>query len=413
MPQKCINLALVSIILLLSACSPVAQESAFVSSPTAEPQRWMTVAYIEGSVEVQETANGAWQAVSVGQRLPPDCSLRAAVDSLLQVTINDGSAFIAGPESLLTVDQFSPELENTLTTLNLQQGGVFVVAAGSSLGSSGSFNVKTVALMLSITGPQTGALRGHGLAMPYLPSGYVGSGIVTIVKGKTPSEAATQVGMMSGNGTLTFPGDNTRSLQVEQFMEVNHADGSIQTIPADLVDDAWRLGVYYLPVLIHLLTGTPTVTPTATVTPLPSTATATWTPFPTYEATVVTSTPNPLPTHRAFTPNPNWTPGADGLTQAESANAGSHPYVRSCVPSGDCICSGDAYTVGNITFTNDSVMLEPEAGAGSITYSKVSDNTYALQQGEMSATITFFIDGWDFVVTKNGAACSFQTFLLQ
>ena len=411
MQRKFFLFPLVIFSLILVSCGDTTQPT----SENSSSQRWMTVTYIEGVVEFQEAAEGEWLELNVGQVLPPNASLRTAADSLLHVEINEGSAFIVGPESLLLISQFSPELENTLTTLDLEQGGVFVVSMNSSIGSSGAFKIKTVTLTLSIAGPEGKALNSRGLASPIkMPSGYVGSGFVTILEGKTPQEAATQVGMVSGNGTITFPGGDTRLAQIDEYIEVNNNTQEITIIPPELMDEAARLGVYYLPRLIYLLTGTPAATPSASSTSPPKTATATWTPFPTFEAPTQTTTANPLPTHRSYTPDVKWTPGADGLSPEETANSGSHIYSHSCISFGDCICSPDSSVPGNITFSADSVTLyAEEAGTDSISYYKSAPNVYSLSQGMMEATITFYIDGWDFVVNKNGGACSYQTFLIK
>ena len=411
MQRKFFLFSLVIFSLILTSCGGTTQPT----SENSSPQRWMTVAYIEGAVELQETIEGEWHELSVGQVLSPNASLRTAANSLLHVEINEGSAFLVGPESLLSISQFSPGLENTLTTLDLQQGGVFAVSMNSSMGSSGSFEIKTAALTLSIASPQVSVLRLHGLASPaQMPSGYIGSGFVTIVEGKTPQEAATQVGMVSGNGTITFPGGDTRLAQTDEYIEVNNNTQEITIIPPELMEEAARLGVYYLPRLIYLLTGTPAATPSASSTSIPKTATATWTPFPTFEKPTQTTTANPLPTHRSYTPDAKWTPGADGLSLEEIANSGSHIYSHSCISFGDCICSPDSSVPGNITFSANSVTLfAEEAGTESISYYKSAPNVYSLSQGMMEATITFYIDGWDFVVNKNGGACSYQTFLME
>lgn len=154
MQRKLLSLSLAIVILFLAACGSAAQSTAESSAP----QRWMTVVYTEGLVEAQENSGGEWQALNTGQRVAPGASLRTATGSLLHVEINDGSAFIAGPESLITVAQFSPELENTLTTLDLQQGAVFVVAMNSSMGKSGAFEIKTATLTLTITSPEVGGV---------------------------------------------------------------------------------------------------------------------------------------------------------------------------------------------------------------------------------------------------------------
>lgn len=398
--------------LLLAGCS-----GGKSLTETQAPERWMTVAYTEGLVQIQTQPNGGFEPLHAGDPIPVTSSLSTGADALLHVEINDGSAFIAGADSLITFSQFSPGLENTQTTLDLAQGSVLVVAANSSMGASGAFEVKTAMLTLTLKSPEGTAFSGRKLAMPVqMPSGYVGSGYVTIEKGKTPAEAVTKTGMLSGNGTVTLPGGSSLTLQLEQYVEVDFNTDEIQVIPLDLQDEARLLNTYNLAKLIYMLTGTPAPSPTASKTPLPGTATATQTPFPTFAEPTASNTPMLLPTHRASTPNADWTPGPDGLTPEESANNGTHSYSGSGVAYGRCTYSGsEAENIGSITFTLDEVTLSGEDASDSISYPKVSPNVYQLtlpEQGKV-ATITFFIDGWDMEVTLDGKACSYQTFLIK
>ena len=140
----------------------------------------------------------------------------------------------------------------------------------------------------------------------------------------------------------------------------------------------------------------------------------TWTPFPTFWKSTTTPTYNPLPTHRATTPSPDWTPGPEGLTQAESANAGIHTYSASGVAFGSCTYSGYGdKNQGSFTFTKSDLTMASVDGKASLKYIKISENNYQLKGDQEVTTITFYVDGWDMVVTKNGEACSHQTFLLK
>jgi hypothetical protein len=257
----------------------------------------------------------------------------------------------------------------------------------------------------------------HGLAAPAKlgDSGYVGSMIVKIEKGKTPQDAATKVGIVSGNGTITLPGTrDPQQLQLEQYVEIDHDTSELLIIPVSILEEAKKMGITNLDWFIYnaALSPEPAKTPTRTPTPIP----ATWTPFPVFDEPTATSTYSPLPTHRAYTPSPDWTPGPDGLSQAESANSGRHQYSASGIAFGNCTYSGYGdENEGSFTFTSSGVTLAAVDGSGSLTYSKVAENNYKLTDAQrgLVTTLTFYIDGWDMVVTKNGEACSHQTFLLK
>jgi len=387
------------------------------SQPTLQqpPERWMTVEEFSGTVDVKETDSGKWQTVSQGQMITPGSTIRTGVESTILVKTIDNSVFELGNNTVIRVAQFGTTLTNLDIQLDLQEGGGLFAASQETL-EKGSFSVTTPVVKATLVLIKQ-TRKSHGWAAPARigDSGYVGSMIVTIEKGKTPEEASTKVGVVSGNGTITMPGTrDSQQLQLEQYVEIDHNTSELLIVPVSILEEAKKMGITNLSWFINnvKLTPEPTKNPTRT----PTSAPATWTPFPTFDQPTVTPTYSPLPTHRAFTPSPDWTPGPDGLSQEESANSGRHTYSASGVAYGSCIYSGYGdENEGIFTFTADGVTLAAADGNGSLTYSKIAENNYQLKDAQkgLETTLTFYIDGWDMVVTKNGEACSHQTFLIK
>lgn len=388
------------------------------SQPTLQqqpPERWMTVEEISGTVEVKETDSGKWQTVSPGRMIAPGSAIRTGADSTILVKTNDNSIFELGNNTLIRVAQFSTTLKALDIQLDLQEGGGFFAASQETL-EKGSYSVTSpVVTATLVLIKETRKIRGWAAPARLGDSGYVGSMIVKIEEGKSPEDAATKVGVVSGNGTITLPGTrDSQQLQLEQYVEIDHNTSELLIIPVSILKEAKEMGITNLNRFIYRATLTPEKTKTPTRTPTP--APATWTPFPTFDQPTVTPTYSPLPTHRAFTPSPDWTPGPDGLTQEESENAGRHTYSASGVAYGSCIYSGYGdENEGIFTFTADGVTIAAVDANGSLTYSKIAENKYQLKDAQkgLETTLTFYIDGWDMVVTKNGEACSHQTFLLK
>lgn len=229
-----------------------------------------------------------------------------------------------------------------------------------------------------------------------------------------PEEAKSKTGMVTGNGTLTLPGKNSNtSLHLEQYYVVDH-QSDIVVYPGSLIETAAELGIKDISWLYAHLTSTPAASRTPPTTPSVTPARPTWTPFPSAETpTVDSASPDILPTHIPFSPGADWMPQVDGLTPQESANSGAHHYSGKGVAFGDCVFTGaDADQLGNITFTSTSVILSSSDGTSGITYSQVGPNVYTVEEGEMVAIITFYMDGFDLDVTKDGQYCSKQVFTL-
>lgn len=396
--------------------SPVQTPSIPSSSTPSFPnaKRKLTIALFDGPVEYLKATSNKWVVPQTGQWIFEGDQLRTAQNSYVSVQINDQSGFILGPQSQVSIDEFTLDFENSRTTLNLQSGSLLAVALKKNLGMGG-FEIITAQADVAITASQPASLsQGVGLAsLIDFPADDTGSLIVKIQQGTKPEETKTQVGCLSGNATVRLPNDKQTALQAGQYIEVVAGSGSFQPISPDLQEEASHLGAMKLDVLINILTGIPPVTPftsTASITP-----SRTLTPTKTGQTstrTPILSTPVPVPTHRITTPDPNATARPDGLTDEEAANAGHHKYFYKCLASGSCGCSSPTFTLDpTITFAFNSVTLE--GNSVSITFPKQMPNTYVLINGNTITVVVFYIDGFEYTVTKSGKTCMYQDYFLQ
>jgi hypothetical protein len=373
----------------------------------------MIAAEAGGVVEVQPAGSTEWQALASGRPLSVGDQLRTGAGAYVHLKLTDESSYILGPDSLATVEQMTPGTKDPTTTLFLQAGGALSVATLSRLGA-GAFEIRTPRLTVSILASTSGAGRAGKLARPaYFPSGYVGSGTVTIEPGISPDQAKTQVGCISGKCAVTVAETGRlTTMDLNQYAEITVGDDTLKPVPAEQLAEMQKLGAYSIEQLSAMLTGTPpppaTARATATGTPPP----ATWTMMPTMPSATATVTPPAGVVHRAATPDPNWTPPFAGMTPEEAANAGQHVFAHTCRAYNKCICSesGDSPAI-TLAFDSGGVTLSG-MGGGSITYPKAGPNQYTMNLQDRVATLTFFIDGWDFTVTQGGASCSLQTFMI-
>ena len=400
---------------LSQTSSPVPTPSITHSSTPSFPiaKMKLTIALFDGPVEYLKATSNKWVVPQTGQWIFEGDKLRTAQNSYVSVQINDQSGFILGPESQVSIDEFTLNFENPRTTLNLQAGSLLAVALEKSLGT-GVFEIKTAQAGVAITAGRPASLsQGGGLASPInFPADDTGSMIVKIQPGTKPEESKTQVGCLSGNGTVRLPNDKQTALQAGQYVEVEAGNDSFQHIPPDLQEEANHLGALKLDVLINILTGIPPLTPLTNTPSITPSRTYTITSTASNQTkTAVIPTPVPVPTHRLVTPDPNSTPRPDGLTPEESANAGHSKYFYKCLASGPCGCSSPTFTLDPaITFTFNSVTLEGDGV--SITFPKQMANNYVLINGNTITDVVFYIDGFEYTVTKSGKTCLYQDYFL-
>lgn len=401
MIRKSIISIIILILFIITSCT---------TTSTQADERWMVVENYTGVAEIKEENSDNWYPVENGEKVPPGSSLRTLEDSNLLIITDDGSAFAMGFNTVITLDNFKENEENSTITINMEEGGILIAASELTVENE-SLKIKTPDLEVLLTNVEK-VQKIDGLAFPIKRlGGYAGSMVVRIEKGVTPEEAATKVGVMQGNGTITFPNGNTKTISdIEKGIIYNRYSEEITVYSASLLEEAREMGIADLD-LFFFFTPTPEPSRSATKTQMTLTPIITWTPFPDFGTATITPTQQPLPTHRA---TPSSAIGVDGLTAEESANAGSHVYEGYGVAYGDCTFSGaEAENIGSLTFSRDNVTLKAKGGSGSISYPKVQPNVYRITQNEISATLTFYIDGWDMEVQKGGQPCSFQTFIIQ
>jgi len=367
--------------LLLTACQSATPIPAFI-----------TVSANSGLIEVQANGQGSYYPLLTGQKVSPGDRIRSAAESGVFVEFKDARSLIAmGPGSMMVVAALSTNPDLTETRLQLEEGGVYV-SAEQPLGKG----------YLEVATPG-GAARLSGSSM-------------MVALDKTAQQ--TDVTCTSGSAVVQANGSSV-SLMADQ--STGFTSSSVPTRPEDLdgrirrkypqfqeiIDDRyWRPKVMTDPTITP--ENSPTVRPTSTAAP---TALATWTPFvlgPTSTARVDSAVPTRRPTTTVV-------PGFSGLTPEELANQGAFTYAIACQAWNGCVCdSANANPVQTITITFDT---QGVTLAGSVdetlAYPKAAPNLYSLESPELTADITFLMEGFEFFVVRGGQVCQLQTFTRQ
>jgi hypothetical protein len=272
--------------------------------------------------------------------------------------------------------------------LQLLQGGVYI-AAEKSLGS-GYIEVSTPG----------GAARLNGSSMVINFDQATQQTTVNCTQGSAVVEAGgTTVSLMEGTSTSFTPSGVPAAPQdFDQHMR-------------DQYPQFWEMWEdrYLKPAIIE----EPTITPELSSTPRPAatrtpTAVATWTPFA-LGPTSTTRVDGAIPTRRPTTTS---IPGFTGLTPEEQANSGTFTYGITCQAWGKCVCdSANAVPSQSITITFDEQGVTLAGGENEVlAYPKAAPNLYRIESSDLTAEITFLMEGFEFFVVKGGQACQMQTF---
>ena len=238
-----------------------------VISPAAE--RTATIQQLDGTVETRTSISGNWAPAIVNRTLAEGAQIRTAAGSHALIGLTEGSHVYLGPNTQFTLTLLNPFLDSQLTTIDLQQGQVWVLL------KTGALDVKTPFGIASA--------RGAYLSVELLPQSR--SINVTCLQG------------VCGFGTILIPGGyklaNAADNQSPQQMQM--ADYGVWGVAvpeatqlAYLATEAVAQGSATIPAVAS---PTATASPPATVTQ-PPTATATRTLQPTATDTLAPNTPS-------------------------------------------------------------------------------------------------------------------------
>jgi LysM repeat protein len=263
---------------------------------TGADERTAALQEVAGTVEVKSGTNSPWTAAKVGDRLTQGSQLRTAAGSRALIHLTEGSRIRVDPSTTFAVKILNPYLDSLLTSLELQQGKVWVLLNGGALDVETSLGIASAraAYLSADFDPQqktliVTCLQGTcSFGDRFIPSG---------------SKFAVPADQVTGAEPMTMADYGTWGSQVPEATQL-----------AWLSTEAVVQGSATLPVVATATpsrtprpsaTATPlaTATPPATAVPLPSEPSATPTAvIPTSTATEIKRLPTS--TERPFTPIP-------------------------------------------------------------------------------------------------------------
>ena len=367
--------------LTLTAC-----QSATPNSPS------ITVSANSGIIEIQSGSRGDFHNLASGDKVKAGDRIRTAAGDGVFVELKDTRSLIAlGPGSAMVVTTLSASPDLTETSLQLEEGGVYV-SAEQPLGKG----------YLEVATPG-GAARLSGSSMMVALDKTTQQTDVTCTSGSTVVQANGSSVSLMADQTTGFTSSSVPTRPEDLDARIRRKYPQFQ----EIIDDRyWKPKVMTDPTITP--ENSPTSRPTSTTAP---TAQATWTPFvvgPTSTARVDSAVPTRRPTTTVV-------PGSSGLTPEELANQGAFTYAIACQAWNGCVCdSANANPIQamTITFDTQGVTL-----AGSVdetlAYPKAAPNLYRLDSPELTADITFMMDGFEFFVMRGGEVCQLQTFTRQ
>ena len=278
---RCVRLAWVCVLALLgAACARTPIQLNPGTNVPATPggvadERTATLQEVNGTVEVKSGVNGPWTAAKVGDRLTVGSQLRTAASSRALIHLTEGSRIRVEPSTTFAVQILNPYLDSLLTSLQLQQGKVWVLLNGGALDVEtpvGIASARAAYLSADFDAQQrtlvVTCLQGTcSLGDRFIPSG---------------SKFALPANQATGAEPMTMADYGAWGSQVPEATQL-----------AWLSTEAVVQGSATLPVVA---TATPsrTLPPSATATAPPAKATA----------TVPPDTANPLPSEPPPTPTP-------------------------------------------------------------------------------------------------------------
>jgi LysM repeat protein len=265
------------------------------ATSAAADERTATLQEVSGTVEVKPAANSPWAAAKVGDRLALNSLLRTAAGSRALVQLTEGSRIRVEPDTTLTVKILNPYLDSLLTSLELQQGKVWVLLNGGALDVETSLGIASAraAYLSADFDPQqktllVTCLQGTcSLGDRFIPSGS---------KYAMPKDQATGPETMSMSDYGAWGSQVPEATQLAWLSTEAVVQGSA-TLPVVATPTPSRTSR-------PKATNTPPAKPTASP-PAQATATAQVEPSATEPAPAATETkPRPAPTERPFTPIP-------------------------------------------------------------------------------------------------------------
>jgi LysM repeat protein len=291
----------------------------FVTTPTSPAkvtssaaERTATITQIKGTVETRTSSNGNWTRASQDQLFSEGNEIRTGPGATAVIGLTEGSHIYLASNTQFTLTLLNPFLDSQLTTLDLQNGQVWVLLTGGALDvqtpfPNGIASARNAYMSVELQ-PQSRVVNVTCL------QGVCGFGSVLILPGYKLANAVDNQSpeqmQMADYGAWGVAVPEATQLAFLATEAVVQGSATIPAVASPTATASPRPTVTRRPTA----SATPTLPPTETETqapnnPSPTTAPASQTPTlepptetPT-ETQVPSHTPVPLPTLRPFRPS--------------------------------------------------------------------------------------------------------------
>ncbi len=161
-----------SLVLTGLACNLGASVTQTEAPPPTAVARTAELSELQLDVQAQITSNENWQTADEGSQIETSGAVRTGSDSRVRVDISDGTLIRLGGDTLFTLLELSPSLNDPITRFKLEAGKVWIEVT-SALGG-GLFEIETPS--------GVSAVRGSLMSVEYDP--VTGELTVTCLEGQ-------------------------------------------------------------------------------------------------------------------------------------------------------------------------------------------------------------------------------------
>jgi|GEM_PF-2604195 len=166
-----LRLFLASLVLTGLACNLSGTAVTSTDTPAA-PTRSAELSELQLDVQAQVTANEDWQFAAEGSQIETSGAVKTGSESRARVDISDGTLIRLGADTLFTLLELSPEMNDPITRFKLEAGKVWIEVT-RALGG-GTFEIETPS--------GVSAVRGSLMSVEYDP--VTGELTITCLEGQ-------------------------------------------------------------------------------------------------------------------------------------------------------------------------------------------------------------------------------------
>ena len=308
---------LTGLILLALLATGCQRNFIFVTTPTApvpatssSAERTAKITQIKGTVETRTSSKAAWTPAAQDQLLAEGSEIRTAAGSNALIELTEGSHIYLGENTQFALTLLNPFMDSQLTTVDLQNGQVWVLLKGGALDVQTPFGIASArnAYLSVELQPQSRVLNVSclqgvcGFGSVLIPSGYK---LVNAADNQSPEQM-----QMADYGVWGVAVPEATQLAFLATEAVAQGSATIPAVASPIPSATRSASASPRPTNTHppTTTATPTVQPSATNTAELTTVATTEAPSATPTLEPPTDTPTAAPPTDTDTPLPSTTP---------------------------------------------------------------------------------------------------------